>query len=105
MSARGNRQQHERREHERIPFNRLVRIHTSTSRPQHVIGINYSLSGLALQVNQPFYVGERLHLQFRLADDATTALEVIGEVMHNHQAGEVYTTGLRFVSMVTAGGG
>ncbi|NIQ08600.1 MAG: PilZ domain-containing protein, partial [Gammaproteobacteria bacterium] len=86
----------ERREKHRLPFNRLVDLSSPSRGDIQLIGVNYSPSGIAVQNRWPLPIGEQVVLRFRVGRSRQTELELYGEVVHNHRAGDIFITGIRF---------
>lgn len=90
----------ERREKHRLPFNRLVHLSSPSRGDVQLTGINYSPSGIAVQNRWPLPRGEQVVIRFRVGRNRQTELELYGEVVHNHRVGDVFTTGIRFLTLV-----
>ena len=87
----------EKRVHQRVVFNRLVRINFYAGNTIKVIGVNYSSSGMALNSKMPLPVGEYFELDFRLSEQNKQDFSITAEVVQNIKRGEMYITGVKFL--------
>jgi hypothetical protein len=90
----------ERREKHRLPFNRPVHLSSPSRGDVQLNGVNYLPSGIAVENRWPLPIGEQVEIRFRVGRSQQTELELYGEVVHNHRVGEVFNTGIRFLSLV-----
>lgn len=88
----------EKREHPRMGLNRLVRVKTHAGKSMQLIGINYSLTGMALNSKTPFQAGEFIELDFRLNEQDQQEFNMTAEVVQNFKHGNMYVTGVRFLA-------
>ena len=86
----------EKRQYQRMALNRLVRIREESGQTLKLVGINYSLGGMALHSKVPFPFGEFIELQFRI-NEKEEELNMTAEVMQNFRRGDIYITGVKFV--------
>ncbi|WP_416224070.1 PilZ domain-containing protein [Thiohalophilus sp.] len=81
----------ERRAKHRLPFQRQVRIDSSTVGQLQLTGVDYSPSGISVCSSQPLPVGEQLMLRFPVGRHRQAELEVAGEVVHACRQDNGYT--------------
>lgn len=94
-------QVNERREFPRLALNRLVIVRDDTGSTKKLIGVNYSVGGMALNSSIPLSFGEFVELQFWLTEPETKEVNMTAEVMHNTKEGDIYLTSLKFVGALT----
>lgn len=90
----------ERRDSHRLPLNRLVKLNSESRNSFHLIGLDYSSTGIAVQGRRPLDIGEQVEVRFRVGDTQRAELDLVGEVVRNSRVGDVYTTGIRFLTVV-----
>lgn len=87
----------EKREFPRMALNRLVQIQEESGNTKRLVGLNYSLGGMALHSQNPLPLGEFIDLSFRLNEHEMKILDMTGEVMQNFKEGNAYIAGIKFV--------
>lgn len=93
-----SQEQKERREHPRMPFNRLVLVKDDSGNAEPFIGINYSVRGMALNSKSPLPFGEFVELLFWITEPENKEMTMVAEVMQNFKQGDMYTTSVKFVN-------
>ena len=89
--------QEDKRQHIRLDFNQLVRVEPYEGDTLHLIGINYSINGIALNSPKPLPLGEFVDLKFRINNDTKQVHSMTAEVIQNQRHSNTYITGLKFV--------
>ncbi len=87
----------EKREYPRMDINCLVRTKEELGKAKQLIGINYSLRGMALYSYSPLPFGEFVELNFRLDEYKKQELHMTAEVVQNYKKGNMYIAGVKFV--------
>ncbi|MCW8899832.1 MAG: PilZ domain-containing protein [Gammaproteobacteria bacterium] len=87
----------ERREHSRLALNRLVLVTEDSGNLKKLVGVNYSVGGMALNSRQPLSSGEFVELQFWLTEPKNKEVNMTAEVIHNSKQGDIYITSVKFV--------
>lgn len=87
----------EKRVHPRTSFNRVVHIEEDSGKITRMLGVNYSLSGMAINSNSPLVSGEFIELNFRLNEKNNHDINITAEVIQSLKQGNFYLTGLKFV--------
>ena len=86
-----------RRNHIRMDFNELVRVQPHDGEPIQVLGINYSLSGMALNGPRELPLGEFVDLRFKTNRLEKEQYLITAEVVQNRRHSNMYITGIRFL--------
>ena len=87
----------DKREFPRMEFNRLVRLESEYRETMHLVGLNYSVTGMALKSKLPLHVGEFVELRFSLGEKQRTVINITGEVVYNDRDSDLFVAGIKFV--------
>ena len=87
----------EKRNHVRLDFNQLVRVEPYEGDILQLIGINYSISGIALNSPRKLPLGDFVDLKFRINNSSKEEISMTAEVVQNRRHSNMYIAGLRFL--------
>lgn len=87
----------EKRIHSRLDFNQLVRVEPYEGDILQLIGINYSISGIALNSPRELPLGDFMDLKFRVNNTSKEEFRMTAEVVQNRRHSNMYIAGLRFL--------
>ena len=87
----------DRRQRRRIPFQRPIRITSSTGEKSSMMCVDFSMEGIGFLSPEPRDIGDILHVSMNIGNNGRThILEALGEVVHRRYKDQKFYVGMRF---------